>query len=283
MNIHTTAAVFAQITLTVFGALGVAGITLFSDAIAQKGQGTTLAKNAVPWTAHGQDSVLVVAVMRSQYGDHWDASAGCWIHKTVDLGSYCMKPVQQHLVAAHDGSRLYLLAEGLPVDGTGAIQEIGTHAAPGLVGAFAIALSGPQGDEAPDWRVLAASKELRFGSFGRAGVAWAKFVLIGPSDYYGWTFVSGGTWQGVTVGSHVILAPLGPRFVDIATIPSMTEEDQEHRIDIAIDDTAKGVRVYPLTVSKRRLLHGKVSGAAIETMTIPFDERRWKYKWPVAE
>ncbi len=214
----------------------------------------------------------------AQYGERKDAGAGCWIHETVALGSYCMKPVQQHLVAAHDGSRLYVLADGLPMDGNGNIQDVGTHAAPGLVGAFAIELLESPPGGMPEWRLSAASKELRFGSFGRAGVAGAAFVQLGPSDYYGWTFVSGGTWQGATVGLHVILAPRGSHFVNLSTIPSMTEQDQGHRMDIAIDSDSKGVRVYPLIVTKWRLVDGKVTGPAVQTVKIPFDERRWRYK-----
>jgi hypothetical protein len=236
---------------------------------------------AAPSAALAPDPAIAEAVMRAQYGAQKDPHAGCWIHHTADLGSYCMKPVQQHLIGAHDGPRLYLLAEGLPMDGNGAIQEVGAHAAPGFVGAFAIELNRPAGDAGPQWRVSAASKELPFGSFGRAGVTDAKLIQIGP-DYYGWTFVSGGTWQGVTVGLHVILAPRGPRFVNLSTIPSMTEQDQGHRFDIAIDATATDLKVYPLVVTKWRMVDGKVSGSAVQTMTVPFDERRWRYQWEVA-
>jgi hypothetical protein len=234
---------------------------------------------AAPSAARAQDPAVVQSVMRAQYGTQKDPHAGCWIHRSADFGSYCMKPVQQHLIEAHDGPRLYLLAEGLPMDGNGAIQEIGVHAAPGLVGAFAIELNGPTGDAAPKWRVSAASQELAFGSFGRAGVTDAKFVQIGP-DYYGWTFVSGGTWQGVTVGLHVILAPRGPRFVNLSTIPSMTEQDQRHRFDIAIDGSAENVKAYPLTVTQWRIVDGKVAGPAVTTVKVPFDGRRWTYRWP---
>jgi hypothetical protein len=237
---------------------------------------------AAPSTVGAQDPAVVESVMRAQYGAQKDPHAGCWIHRSADFGSYCMKPVQQHLIGAHDGPRLYLLAEGLPMDGNGAIQEIGAHAAPGLVGAFAIELNGSAVDAEPKWRVSAASQELAFGSFGRAGVTDAKFVQLGP-DYYGWTFVSGGTWQGMTVGLHVILAPRGPRFVNLSRIPSMTEQDHGHRFDITIDATAKDVKVYPLRVTKWRIADGKVAGPAVQTMTVPFDEQRWRYKWEAAQ
>jgi len=241
-----------------------------------------MAMVAAPSAALAQNPAIVEAVMRAQYGTRKDLGAGCWIHHAANLGSYCMKLVQQHLVGSHDVPRLYLLAEGLPMDGNGAIQEVGAHAAPGLVGAFAIELNRPAGDAGPAWRVSAASQELPFGSFGRAGVTDARLVQIGP-DYYGWTFVSGGTWQGVTVGLHVILAPRGPRFVNLSSIPSMTEQDQGHRFDIAIDATAKDVKVYPLIVTKWRIVEGKVAGGTVETITVPFDERRRRYAWRAAD
>jgi hypothetical protein len=251
--------------------LGVVGAAALTATLAA-------ALAAAPSAVGAQDPAVVESVMRAQYGAQKDPHAGCWIHHAADFGSYCMKPVQQHLIGMHDGPRLYLLAEGLPMDGNGAIEEIGAHAAPGLVGAFAVELNGPTGDAAPKWRVSAASQELAFGSFGRAGVTDAKFAQLGP-DYYGWTFVSGGTWQGVNVGLHVILAPRGSRFVNLSTIPSMTEQDQGHRFDIAIDATAQDVKVYPLVVTKWRIVGGKVGAAAIETVTVPFDERRWSYRW----
>jgi hypothetical protein len=100
---------------------------------------------AVPLSALAQDPEVAEAVMRAQYGAQKDLKSGCWIHRTAGLGSYCMKIVQQHLVGAPDVPRLYLLAEGLPMDGNGAIQEVGAHAAPGLVGAFAVDLNRPAG------------------------------------------------------------------------------------------------------------------------------------------
>jgi hypothetical protein len=111
-------------------------------------------------------------------------------------------------------------------------------------------------------------------------ISLAKFVELGPADYYGWMFVSGGTWQGVTVGTHVILAPLGPGFVDLSPIPYMTEKDRGSRFDIAMDKNAKGVTVYPLIVTRWRLMDGKVIAPA-QTMRIQFDQRRWRFKWPM--
>ena len=241
------------------------------------------AATVVHTSAFGQIPDIVSAVMRAQYGPSKHASAGCWVHGTADLGRYCMKPVQQQVVATQDGSRVYILAEGLPINGDGAIQEIGAHAAPGLVGAFAVALTESGAGASPMWRLIAASKDLRLGSFGRAGASAAKFIRLGPSDYYGWTFVTGGTWQGISVGSHVILAPLGARFANLSTIPSMTEDDQQHSFDIAVDDTVEHVKVYPLVVTRSRVGEAKITGPAAQPKTVPFDDRRWRYAWPASQ
>lgn len=50
-----------------------------------------------------------------------------------------------------------------------------------------------------------------------------------------------------------------------------------------IDATAKDVQVYPGSVAKRRIVEGKVAAGAVETVTVPFDERRWRYAWRAAD
>jgi hypothetical protein len=238
--------------------------------------GLALSTLSLSLFAQTPDAETVASIMRERYGTKLNAKHKCWIYtsKNTTWGRYCMKPIQVRRVEAHDGPRLYVLAEGLPIDHfDGTIKETGAHAAPGVVGAFAISLDG-----AGKSKYLAASTELNFGSFGTAGAGTAKFIQLGPSDYYGWTFVSGGTWQGTTVGSHVILAPLGKRFVDVSTIPSMTEGDQNHAYEIAVDTTREDQKVYPLIVTKRFTGDGKKQGAVVATFRVPFDTKAWRYR-----
>jgi hypothetical protein len=236
--------------------------------------------------AWGQnDEQIAAQVMTAQYGK--PSRDGCWILHTPDLGNYCLKPIQRHRIEAHDGPRVYVLADGLPMSAAGEVEEIGVHAAPGVIGAFALALAGSAtaatgGPAARPgaWTYLAASKELRFGSFGRANAAGARFTQIGPDDYYGWVFVSGGTWQGITVGEHVILAARGRRFVDISSIPSITEEDQDHEFDIVFDAASRDGKVYPLEVTRRKIGAGGASGPVEDRWKVTFDEHSWRYRWP---
>src|SRR5262249_4280268 len=94
------------------------------------------AMSLVPRASHGQTPAITAEVMRARYGGRVDERAGCWMHRTRTGERLCMKPVGERVVSAHDGRRLYLLAEGLPLDANGVPREIGTHAVAGVVGAF---------------------------------------------------------------------------------------------------------------------------------------------------
>ncbi len=247
--------------------VGILALTLSAPNVACQDQIPDYSGTRVP------DAEIAASIMREQYGTKFNANHKCWIYTSQEWGRYCMAQIKSHRIEAHDGPRLYVLAEGIPITPAGEIEKLGAHAAPGVVGAFAVSL-GAAGKST----YLAASKELNFGSFGQAGAGIAKFVQLGPSDYYGWTFVSGGTWQGTTVGWHHIVAPRGKRFVDISAIPETTEDDQTHSYEIAFDTTREDQKVYPMIVTKRFTGDGKKRGAVVATFQVPFDTKTWRYQ-----
>ncbi len=226
-------------------------------------------------SAQSPDAEIVASLMRSQYGPMFDSAHKCWIHKSKDWGLYCMAPIKIHRVDAHGTRRLYVLAEGVPMNLAGDLKEprVGAHAAPGLVGAFAVRLDG-----AGKTSVLAATKELHFGSFGAASAGDAKFLKVGASDYCGWTFVSGGMWMGTIVTWHHIVAPRGTQFVDLSAIPETSEDDQDHTYVIAFDTTQLDRKFFPLLVTKRFTGEGKRFGPATVTFRVPFNTETGRYQ-----
>ncbi len=231
------------------------------------------AEPAAPQT----DDAIAAALLGAQYGSA--RRDGCYVQRTADLGSFCMKAIHHQRVDVPGGARLYVLADGWPMNAKGEVEDIGTHASPGLVGAFELALGGS--GTGPSRHLIAASKALRFGSFGRSNADGARFTRIGPGDDFAWIFVSGGTWQGISVGSHVILAAHGGRFVNVSDIPAITEQEQGERLDIAVDASSGDRPLYPLIVTRQPVNdRGQPVGAPDRTWTVHFNNRLWKYPWP---
>ncbi len=222
--------------------------------------------------AESADMELAASIMRDHYGTKFNAEQKCWIYQSKEWGPYCMAPIKVQRVSARDGARLYVLAEGRPMSSDGKISELGVHAAPGVVGAFALNIAS-----AAKPRYLAAAKELHFGSFGAAGAGDAKFLRIGLPDLYGWAFASGGTWMGTTVTWHHIVAPRGRRFVDMSDIPEMPEQDQDYTYEIAFDATQPNQAVFPLIVTKRFTGQGETHSPPI-VIRVPFNTKTWRYQ-----
>ena len=170
------------------------------------------------------------------------------------------------------GRWLYLLASGVTIRPEGGIDALGIHAAPGLVGAFAVAADA---DGAPQY--LGASDALMSGSFGDAGASAARLATIG-AETHAWVFVSGGTWQGVSVGAWRILAPQEGRFIDLSTIPAIREDDPTHRYDIKFDASNPERRLFPLIVTKRAQARG--GSDEPERFVVPFDPTTQRYQMP---
>ncbi|MGA7177991.1 MAG: hypothetical protein WBX11_00190 [Thiobacillaceae bacterium] len=218
---------------------------------------------------------LISAVMKGRYVAGYVSARHCWLYVDKEYGRYCVKPLKSEWVESGDRRRLYLLTSGVPINADGTIDDLPAHVLPGLVGAFAL-VKGLDGKP----RYLAATDALMFGSFGASGARSARLTAIGPSDYYAWVFSSGGTWQGISVGSYNILAPRGDKFVDVSTIPVMREDDQAHSYDIAFDSSKSDRRVFPLIVTKQREVRGKRLKPVVDRFVVPFNLRTWRYEMP---
>lgn len=221
-----------------------------------------------------EEDPLVRAIMNDRYPGATSAAHQCWIVAEPKYGPYCVKPAKWQWIESTSGRRLYLLTSGIPMNRDGSIDELPPHAYPGLVGAYLV----EAGVDKPSY--LAATDALLLGSFGDAGARAARLVQIGPSGYYAWIFVSGGTWQGVSVGHYNVLAPHGRIFEDLSEIPQMREEDQEHRFDIAFDTSSSYGPAYPMIVT-RRVIAARSAEARIEDRrVVRFDPKTWRYRLP---
>jgi hypothetical protein len=168
-----------------------------------------------------------------------------------------------------------VLTEGLPANADGQLHDWSSHVASGLVGAFVAAL-----DDRNIASYIAVEKNLRFGTWGRAfGIESARLLELGPSGNFGWVFSTGGTWQGITAASYNILARDGTTVIDVSEIPLITEGDQDHTYDIAVDSSWTGGAFYPLVVTKRV----GDQGPKVECFVVHFDTSTWRYKMPDGE
>ena len=241
-----------------------------ATALALTLQGPTCGAMQTAATAHDK---LVTAAMSLRYLARHTQARDCWLYMDQRYGRYCVKPLRSQWVERSGIRQLYLLTAGEPITADDRSEDLPAHALPGLVGAFALVATA---DGAP--KFLAATDAFMYGSFGDSGASTARLIQIGAGDYYGWIFSSGGTWQGISVGWHHILAPHGRRFVDLSAIPTMRESDQDHRYTISYDRASSAGRVYPLTVTKL----AQPRGAEVAHFLVPFNFRTWRYELPPA-
>ena len=115
---------------------------------------------------------------------------------------------------------------------------------------------------------------MEFGSIGNCACEEASLLKLGNDDFYGWTFSSGGIWQGIVVLNHAIVAPQGGGFSNISSIPEIREEDQETVYKIKVVDADADKKVFPLLVSKQ------IKGQAVQELIVPFDDNKKVYKLP---
>jgi hypothetical protein len=217
-----------------------------------------------------QMGVIVKKIMDEQYGARFNEKYQCWDYVAANLDDkqYCMKPGVATLVNAKTGKAIYFHASSRadiaddPAYAYGAVD-------PGLLGAFKLSMDG-----SGTWKSAASNKAMEFGSIGNCGCDQARFLKLGNGDFYGWTFSSGGTWQGITVLNYAIVAPQGDGFANISSIPEIREEDQEATYQIKVVDTDADKKVFPLLVSKQS------KGQAAQELLVPFDDNRKVYKLP---
>ena len=206
---------------------------------------------------------IVAEIMDQQYGNRRDVTNHCWEYAYSDGDAeddYCMQPAKAEVVFAPSGPQIYLRVANRPdvEDGHEAIT-------PGLMGAFQVAVGNRS------WQYVAKAPALPFGSAGYCGCDQAEFVRLG-SEFYGWKFTSGGTWQGVTVSNHEIVAPHGDVFVDVSDVPAVQEEHQD--VSYAIEVRPDGGDIFPIKVTK------SVSGKPDGERFVNFDKEKWLYRMP---
>lgn len=232
---------------------------------------TAATKNAdlaeKPLISETRINEIVTEVMKEQYGGQGDVAMGCWNYRFEENGietTYCMKPGAPEVVETTAGRNVYV-----PVSNTIESNSTESYGAvtPGLMGAFLLQVRNDG-----KWSYLARERGLAFGTMGYCGCDKAKFMRLGR-DYYGWMFTSGGTWQGVTVSNHEIVAPRSGGFKDISDIPEVREAapDVMYSVEIAPATVAS---IYALKVTK--LVAEKPTSAKL----VEFDPVTWAYQMP---
>jgi len=191
---------------------------------------------------------LAKDVLAERYGDSArDEALDCWRDEGADEPAYCMRLSQVRRVEEAGRSVLYVLASNINRFDVPDYQY--GHADSGRAAAFAASINadGSLGDP------LASGAGFSFGSNGNCGCADAALVRLG-ADKHAWQFVSGGIWQGIVVANHVLLARTGDGFVDVSEIPEVSEDDQSHRISIAVDESDPSRKQFPIIVTKRAVV-----------------------------
>ncbi|GAB6197426.1 hypothetical protein [Lysobacter xanthus] len=213
---------------------------------------------------------IVDEVLRSQYPEGFDARHGCWrahYGSGDESTSYCMRTVPASAVV--EGGQQVIYAA------TASAADIGDDDAyrygaidPGTFDAFRIVVL-PDGSG----RLIASGKGMEFGSAGDCGCHDADLVALGP-DIHGWVFSSGATQQGITVGTHSIVAPVDANMIDVSDIPQYVEDDPDLEYRIAIGSDAPKNGWFPITVSKYR------TAGKLASRTIDFDLAAKRYRMP---
>ena len=200
-------------------------------------------------TANAPDpAALMREVMRSRYGDRYDAARDCWA-TTVDVAgaatAYCLRPMWPKVVQTAGGRQLLFLAAG--VQDFDSTPRLYTYAAtdPGVVGFFVVALGA-------DGRgTLRAGTNIEtLGTNGDCACATARLMRLGR-DLYGWALVDGTIRDGVTASRHLVFAPVGDRVVQVASVPDVEAGAQDVRHDIDVDTADPNAANYPLVVIAR--------------------------------
>jgi hypothetical protein len=217
-------------------------------------------------------AAIVKELMEQQYGKSFDAKHSCWTYTLEfngDSHDYCMRADQTQPVEASGQTQLYIAASNV-ADINDDPRYVYSQVDSGLMGAFQLAI-----DAAGQWTVLAASKDLDFGTIGDCGCRKAEFVRLGAGTY-GWKFTSGGVWQGVAVTKYSLVAPRDKSFKDLSAIPRVTESDQGTEYSFSIDASDPAKAMYPLLVTRKS---GKTAAAPVR---VEFDPGKGRYELPAA-
>lgn len=209
----------------------------------------------------------IARVMRAQYPLGYDEANRCWRTERGDgneATAYCMRPLPEHVVQQGDAASVYVaLASASDIRGNP--DYLYGQVDAGVMDAFRLSIPA-EGEPT----IAARGLGLAFGSAGDCGCANARFVQVGPRTY-GWMFTSGGTWQGRTVASHALVAPVGGEFKDVAALPRYVEDDQSVEYRLAIARATSG-DWYPLRHSQWR------DGEFVDETRIEFDPAAARYK-----
>ena len=228
----------------------------------------TTATSSIPVPDVRLADEIVAHLLKEEYGGQPDSSGGCTPYVwQSDAGEvrYCMQAAEPEIVPVGTAYDLYVRTfSRLDAEGSDAYDAI----TPGLMGAFRVRVD-PDGQ----WRVLDAAKAMAFGTMGFCGCDRAAFVRLGP-ERYGWMFTSGGTWQGVTVTSHDIVAPRDGGFIDLSAIPEIREDAQDTTYSIRVLEGQSDQQLWPLEVSK------KVAGRPPELRRVSIDAETGLYRLP---
>lgn len=214
-------------------------------------------------------SAIVTAVMKDQYGNQYDARHECWVFTPPSEEghsvTYCMRPGPSSVVDTVEGRRLYLYAANVYDIHDDKRYAYG-HNEPGLMGVFKIKLDAKVG-----WIYVALDNAMAFGTNGYCGCNNARFVKLSNQGDYGWLFVSGGTWQGVTVADYSIVMAHNGRFVDVSNIPQVTEGEQNIKYELTPLDDYRGAGMVPLKIIKMK------DDAKVAEFQIGFDPKTFTY------
>lgn len=196
------------------------------------------------------DREAIRSIMATQYGDQYLEEHRCWNYAfddgRGDSTPYCMT-VGGSRITDEDGVRiLYFFAFSRA--GVGGNTEFTyAHHETGLMGVFkAVLIAGSK-----KWRLVAANKEMPFGTSGSCGCELANFLRLGRKKF-GWMFASGGVWQGAVVTNYAIVTDFNGAILDVSAIPQVEEHDQEtsYIVEVAPDDLSE--EMFPLLVHKSR-------------------------------
>ncbi len=215
---------------------------------------------------------IVREVMNDTYGETYEAQNRCWAYTWKDVqgdpADYCMRPGAPQVVDGPQGKVLYLYtynATDIRSDaryGYSLVQ-------PGLMGAFKIRMGGRRG-----WTYEATEAALDYGTAGDCGCSKARFVKLSNAGDYGWLFVSGGTWQGVSVADYSIVTAMKGRIVDVSKMPQVTEKAQGVTYDVSAKDDAAAKGFFPLHVVRTD------AGTETDVIDASFDTRKSVYNLP---
>jgi len=215
---------------------------------------------------------IVKMVMDDTYSAGYDARHACWVYRWKDekggQADYCMRPGPPHVVTELGGEMLFL--------NTFSVTDIRdderfsySHNQPGLMGAFKVRLDGRQA-----WTYEAMDAGTDYGTAGDCGCAEPRFVKLSNAGDYGWQFVSGGTWQGITVSDFSIVTPLNGRMQDISRIPRSLDQAPGMTYAISVKEEPATKGFFALQVLKETV------GKPPETFPVPFDVAKRLYVLP---